>query len=92
MSALVRLEKDSKQPEWEADCVTYRLDGNTLNILDTNVLWKMISQKMVEILSKTGAHRILKMGSWLRDTFHGRNILSWLVHNDLRRITSEEEA
>jgi hypothetical protein len=40
MSAFVRLEKDSEQPEWEVSSVTYLLDGNILKYLCANILWK----------------------------------------------------
>jgi hypothetical protein len=51
MSGFVRLEKDSKQPEWEVDCVTYSLDGNILNACDTNNLWKIILVKEAHFMS-----------------------------------------
>jgi hypothetical protein len=40
MSGFVRLEKDSKQPEWEVSSATYLLDGNILKYLCANILWK----------------------------------------------------
>jgi hypothetical protein len=39
-------EKDSKHQEWEVGCVTYSLDGNILNPLSDNDLWKITSEKM----------------------------------------------
>jgi hypothetical protein len=55
MSAFVRLEKDSEQPEWEVGCVTYPLDGKILKTQSSNDLWKMNSTKRTEKLSKAGA-------------------------------------
>jgi hypothetical protein len=51
MSAFVRLQKDSRQPEWEVDCVTYSLDGNILNRLSENDLWKMTVEQMACFMS-----------------------------------------
>jgi hypothetical protein len=55
VSPCVAPEKDSKQPEWEVDCVTNALDENTLNPLPENDLWKTNSLKRAEKLSKLGA-------------------------------------
>jgi hypothetical protein len=51
MSAFVRLEKDSKEPEWEVGCVTYALDGNILNRLDDKDLWKSTIEKEAHFMS-----------------------------------------
>jgi aryl-alcohol dehydrogenase-like predicted oxidoreductase len=51
MSAFVRLQKDSRQPEWEVDCVTYSLDWNILNRLSENDLWKMTVQERTYFMS-----------------------------------------
>ena len=37
--------------QWEADCVTYELDGNILNHLDNNDLWKMTIERKAYFMS-----------------------------------------
>jgi len=49
--AWCRSRKDSKPPEWEVDCVTYPLDGNMLNTLFENDLWKLTSEKRACFMS-----------------------------------------
>jgi hypothetical protein len=44
-------EKDSKTPEWEADCVTYPPDGNILNPLAENHLWELTLEKKACFMS-----------------------------------------
>jgi hypothetical protein len=41
VSPPVAPEKDSKQPEWEMECVTYPIEGNIVNCLHDNDLWKL---------------------------------------------------
>jgi hypothetical protein len=73
MSGFVRLEKDSRRPKWEVDCVTYSLDGNILNPLSENHLWKMTIEKKADFMSfyvraadskngKFDARRLLREG------------------------------
>jgi hypothetical protein len=44
-------EKDSKQRQWEAGCVTHSLGGNILNPLREKDLWKMTSERMAYFMS-----------------------------------------
>jgi hypothetical protein len=74
LSPSVAPEKDSKRPEWEADCVTYTLDGNILNRLYENDLWKMTIERKADLMSfyvrapdskngKLAASQFLRKGS-----------------------------
>jgi hypothetical protein len=51
MSPPVASEKDSKEPEWEMDCVTYQLKGNMLTVFSDKDLWKMVPEKEPSFMS-----------------------------------------
>jgi hypothetical protein len=51
VSPAVAPGKDSKEPGWEMDCVTYPLERNILYPIYDNDLWRMIVEKKACFMS-----------------------------------------